>query len=196
MALPPTFQSRGAYMCSIGFGFDSVTDDYKVVRIVYLDGLNFDQNYPPEVEIFSLSTGTWRNISHLDLPYTICKYAPQAYVNGAAHWLARDWRSSSNSFLYFLILSFHMGDEVFVKIKLPGNVNAFAFNNGEENVRLATFQESLSLICVDVSMTGRHTCCIWVMKEYGISESWSKQFNIDMRKIKMFEECSWLYKKR
>ncbi|XP_059629864.1 F-box protein CPR1-like [Cornus florida] len=59
MDLPPlrvTSRSHGRHMHSIGFGFDSVTDDYKVVRIVYIADMGFGN--PPEVDIFSLSTGT------------------------------------------------------------------------------------------------------------------------------------------
>ncbi|XP_059629971.1 F-box/kelch-repeat protein At3g06240-like [Cornus florida] len=139
MTLPPvTFQAHNTNWYSIGFGFDSLTDDYKVIRIVYLRP-NFDQNHP-EVEIFSLRTGTWRNITHLDLPYTICKHASQAYVKGTAHWLAWDFRSMSSSNLSVLIVSFHMGDEVFGEIMLP---NGMPTDDFMENVRVAKFQESL-----------------------------------------------------
>ncbi|XP_059650938.1 F-box protein At3g07870-like [Cornus florida] len=176
LALPPLqnlqvkFRSDNLVNHSIGFGFDSVTDDYKVVRIVYLNGPSSFRT-PPEIGIFSLSTGTWRNISHLGLPYTIYERAPQAYLNGAAHWLAWDWRRRSN-----LIVSFHMGDEVFGEIMVPSSIFC---DYVEKSVCVAKFQESLSLIA---GISGEDTCCIWVMKEYGISESWTKQFNIDTKR--------------
>ncbi|XP_059629965.1 F-box protein At3g07870-like [Cornus florida] len=138
ISLPPVID---ACMCNIGFGFDSETEDYKVVRIEYFNGPNFDQN-PPEVEIFNLSTGTWQNISHLNLPYTICKDAAQAYVKGATHWLARDMRSTrSRSNLFVLIVSFHLVDEVFGEIMLPNS------DDWLNNARGANFQESLSNLC-------------------------------------------------
>ncbi|XP_059663695.1 F-box protein CPR1-like [Cornus florida] len=54
--LPPvrvTFQSHGPFVANIGFGFDSITDDYKVIRIVHFEN---DYHQPPEIDIFSLST--------------------------------------------------------------------------------------------------------------------------------------------
>ncbi|XP_059650929.1 F-box protein CPR1-like [Cornus florida] len=173
MALPPLrVTSHIPFMHSIEFGFDSVTRDYKVVSIVYIkDDSRDGYRIPPEVDIFSLSSGTWRNISHLALPYTIYDRPPHAYLNGAAHWLACDM---ANKFLH-LIMSFHMGDEIFGEIMVPSSI---FHGYGMVNVRVAKFQESLSLI--DVCNWGNTCCCIWVMNEYGISESWTKKFNIDM----------------
>ncbi|XP_059629768.1 F-box protein At3g07870-like [Cornus florida] len=169
IALPPLrvkFQSHGLFKHSIGIGFDALNDDYKVIRIVYLYKPN---NFRPlaEIDIFSLNTGTWRNISHLSLPYTTVEWAPQAYLNGAAHWLAYDGRRKD---FYCLIVSFHMGDERFGEIMVPGSFS-------RENVGVAKFQESLSVI---QDLWSKYTSCIWVMKEYGVSDSWTKVFNIDM----------------
>ncbi|XP_059638689.1 F-box/kelch-repeat protein At3g06240-like [Cornus florida] len=88
ITLPPlrmNFQSHGPFKHSIGFGFDARTDDYKVVRTVYLFCQPNNCEPPPEIDIFSLSTGTWRNISHLGLSHNICERAPQAYLNGTVH---------------------------------------------------------------------------------------------------------------
>ncbi|XP_059629984.1 uncharacterized protein LOC132272938 [Cornus florida] len=111
MALLPvrvTYELHGCHMHSMGFVFNSWTNDFKVVRIVYLDDGVIGCLTPLEVDIFSLSTGTWRDISHLGLKHTICERAPQAFLNGAAHWLAYNRRKRDN-FLN-LIVSFHMGD--------------------------------------------------------------------------------------
>ncbi|XP_059662960.1 F-box protein At3g07870-like isoform X2 [Cornus florida] len=169
-----TFQSHGPFMHSIGFGFDPLTHDFKVVRIVYLqqDGSTVLKT-PPEVDIFTLSTGTWRNIGHLDLlPYVIEKErAPQVYVKGAAHWIATDTRDQS------LILSFNMGYEAFDKIMMPANMGG---KEGLLDVRVAKFQESLSLI-EHHSIQNGESCCVWVLEEYGAEESWSKRFTFQMR---------------
>ncbi|XP_059629937.1 F-box protein At3g07870-like [Cornus florida] len=178
MALPPLqdpFRSHSPLMHRIGFGYDALTDDYKVVRIVYLyERITNGVRSPPEVDIFSLSTGTWRNISHLGLPHIIDE-SPQAYVNGAAHWLTH-WINSVK-----LIVSFHMGDEVFGEIMVPGCIFVEEENgfNKKSNVRVVKFQESLSLIVGCNFKYNSSTLNIWVMKEYGISESWSKRFRID-----------------
>ncbi|XP_059650935.1 F-box/kelch-repeat protein At3g23880-like isoform X2 [Cornus florida] len=174
MTLPrPRITSRSAvaFMQNIGFGFDSRTDDDKVVRIVYALDRYGHQTPPPEVVIFSLSTGRWRNISHLGLKHIILWMAPQAFLNGAAHWLANNGTEKS-----YVIVSFHMGDEVFGEIKVPDGVDNANRLLGD---RVDKYQESLSLIHI-VDTGDKFICCIWVMKEYGMPESWTRLFNINL----------------
>ncbi|XP_059663697.1 F-box protein CPR1-like [Cornus florida] len=180
MILPPvcvTFQSHASHICSVGFGFgfDSITGDYKVVRMVHFDQFN----KPPEIHIFNLGTGTWRNISHVALPHIIInERAPQAFVKGAAHWIASESRSYGRG--GFLIVSFHMGDEKFGQIMLlphANHLNHFLMQSALY-FRVAKLQESLALIHITGSRD--NTCCIWGMEEYGVAESWTKLFSIDM----------------
>ncbi|KAF2293510.1 hypothetical protein GH714_002357 [Hevea brasiliensis] len=67
-----TFTSYGPYIPSLGFGFDSTTDDYKLVRIVY-SHFNFGE-IRPFVEIYSLRSRGWRKVDN-NLKYVIT--APQ-----------------------------------------------------------------------------------------------------------------------
>ncbi|XP_059629761.1 F-box protein CPR1-like [Cornus florida] len=172
IALPPlrvNFQSHGAFVHTIGIGYNAQTDDYKVIRIVYLHKTNNFQP-PAEIDIFSLSTGTWRNISHLGPPHIINQWALPVYLNGAAHWISYGKRGEN---FFRLIVSFHMVDEIFGEIMLPGSISGS--NHSGLSVLVAKFQESLSLI--DCHWRN-DTWCIWVMKEYGISDSWTQLFNI------------------
>ena len=59
--------SHGDYNASVGFGFDSKTNDYKVVRFVTLGEKGQKGKSPPEVEVYSLSTGKWRMVTALPL---------------------------------------------------------------------------------------------------------------------------------
>ncbi|XP_059663690.1 F-box protein CPR1-like [Cornus florida] len=173
MALPTvrvTFKSHGLFMQNIGFGFDPSTNDYKVIRIVYLNYVEI----PPEVDIFTLSTGTWRNISHLGLSYIIDGRAPQAFLNEAAHWIASDRRGDLHR---RLIVSFHMGDEIFREIMLPDWINAVL--SYPPRLRVAKFQESLSLIVELNERLDANNCYgVWVMKEYGVMSSWTQLYTI------------------
>ncbi|KAJ9174543.1 hypothetical protein P3X46_013179 [Hevea brasiliensis] len=46
------YTSKGPFIHSLGFGFDSTTDDYKLVRVVYLKDSTLNYNeFPPLVEI-------------------------------------------------------------------------------------------------------------------------------------------------
>ncbi|KAH7859433.1 hypothetical protein Vadar_001094 [Vaccinium darrowii] len=125
-------------MHCLGFGFDSVTDDFKVVRVVHT-GVGYD-TIPPEVESYTLKTGRWRYISDKALPLMIEEGYQQAYVNGAAHWIAFPWGPQGGQSRY-TILSFNMSDEVFNEILAPESVtHEMSF------FELIVFKASLSLI--------------------------------------------------
>ncbi|CAK9172850.1 unnamed protein product [Ilex paraguariensis] len=74
-----------------------------------------------------------------------------------------------------LIVSFDLGEEVFHEIVLP---EALA---GEIATNLSTsvFRESLAVIKYDKEI-GTTSCCVWVMKEYGVADSWTKLFSIHL----------------
>ncbi|XP_008226312.1 PREDICTED: F-box protein CPR30-like [Prunus mume] len=56
-----TFRSHGMNNASLGFGFDAMTNDYKVVRVVTL--LEEDEQPTTTLaEVYSLATGTWSNL--------------------------------------------------------------------------------------------------------------------------------------
>jgi F-box interacting protein len=156
---------------SIGFGFDAKTNDYKVVRVVSLE---VDPNIlkeRPKVEVYSLSTGEWRIITTALPP--ICTLnliegrEPQAFVNGAIHWIA--FRGTGGVKLDPFVLVFDLGDEVFARYRC-------------RNFRIITLK-NVGMICAHMGIQlpmfqtefvdSRHLD-IWVMKEYGVASSWTK----------------------
>ncbi|KAI8551347.1 hypothetical protein RHMOL_Rhmol06G0179000 [Rhododendron molle] len=162
-----TFKSHGPFAHCLGFGFDPVTDDFKVVRVVQT-GEDCD-SIPPEVEIYTLKTGRWRYISEKALPLMIVERYRQAYVNGAAHWMAFHQGTLLTCF-HYTILSFNMSDEVFNEILVPDSIT----HEGS----LVVFKESLSLFQHCVNDNDQHYS-VWMMKEYGVATSWAKLFRID-----------------
>lgn len=169
-----TFESHGPFMHCLGFGFDSVTDDFKVVRVVHIYAGEGYYGVPPEVEIYTLKTGNWRYISDKALPAMISKRYRQAYVNGAAHWMAYSRAAQAAEFRP-TILSFDMSDEVFNQILVPDSMDHGEFVR--KSMILVVFKESLSLI--ELCDCDPH-CTIWIMKEYGVATSWAKLFRIDL----------------
>ncbi|CAL5342822.1 unnamed protein product [Camellia sinensis] len=167
------FQTHGPLMHSIGFGFDSINHDCKVVRFIYVeDGDGFDI-VPPEVELYSLSRGCWQSISDCGVQSIIPERSPQVYINGAVHWIAYD-RKTNGSFRRSLIVSFNMCDELFRKIFLPDSSAAQRGINIEINV----FGESLCVMH-DVFLSGSNKAYdMWVMEKYSVVESWTKLFAI------------------
>ncbi|PHU12439.1 hypothetical protein BC332_19369 [Capsicum chinense] len=70
----------------LGFGFDPVTNDYKVVRV-----LHTLHSFPPHVDLYKFSTGVWEDISHVSLSYKFFASTLHAYVNGSSHWIVSSW---------------------------------------------------------------------------------------------------------
>ncbi|KAH7843786.1 hypothetical protein Vadar_020743 [Vaccinium darrowii] len=159
--------SSGKIVSSCAFGFSPVTDQYKVVR-------SFDNEDNHEVEIYTLGEGFWRNIGNNPYPYVYpyglkhkFYFSFDTFVDGALHWLA--WSPD-------LIHCFDFTSEQFRAVPGP-----LGFWGGQkEYMRLGVLQGCLSLC--DFS-DGDHAD-IWLMKDYGVQESWSKDFYI----VKMINE--------
>ncbi|XP_050212230.1 F-box protein CPR1-like isoform X1 [Mercurialis annua] len=112
----------------VGFGFDSKSSAYKVVRIAYI------------AQIYG---GVGRKM---------------------------------------MIASFDLSNEVFEELMLPHAL----VDSSDPSVSLSVYCQSLALIhCeepifYDESYMSYTKCSIWVMREYGAAESWTKQFSVDL----------------
>nr|XP_009625042.1 F-box protein At3g07870-like [Nicotiana tomentosiformis] len=168
-------KTHGPFDHTLGFGFDSVTNDYKVVRIVHT-GFCTDK-VPPHVELFKLSTGVWRDITPVAPSYKLFKQKPEIYVNGACHWVASKGGIKGPK----MIVLFDVHEETFREMAVPGSLvwNFFGFFG--EGFVLFVSDESLCL--ADCSNGNDETIDIWMMKEYGDPESWVKLFSISLRDI-------------
>ncbi|KAI8553638.1 hypothetical protein RHMOL_Rhmol05G0031700 [Rhododendron molle] len=121
------------------------------------------------VEIYTLKTDRWRYISEKALPVMITERYRQAYVNGAAHWMAFHQGTLLTHFRYS-ILSFNTSDEIFSEILVPDSITYEG--------SLVVLEESLCLFQQCVDDNDRHYS-VWIMKEYGVATSWAKLFIID-----------------
>lgn len=164
------------YFSHLGFGFDSRKNDYKVVRISCMMD---DESYglcPPDVEIYSLATGFWKNINAVAPVFTtsyITTDATHACINGIVHWSAK--RMVKDGW-YNFIVSFDFVAEVFSEIMLPESL-AYAF---EDSIAVIGGGNSLTVYQVTRSPSP-YSCNIWVMKEYGVVESWNKLFTFNLK---------------
>ncbi|CAL2254795.1 unnamed protein product [Prunus armeniaca] len=167
-----TFRTHGGYDASIGFGFDAMTNDYKVVRIVTLQ---HEDEGPTVAEVYSLATGTWRSLGCVSPACGTDGAASTAFVNGILHWPV----VSDGDGCYF-ILTFDLGKVVFGKIPMPKIIRwnpkwGLQLSVSENRKSVALFMRDNS--CKDFMMDNRcedSVLDIWVMKEYGRKESWTK----------------------
>ncbi|KAK4276225.1 hypothetical protein QN277_019195 [Acacia crassicarpa] len=152
-----------------GFGFDSEAKDFKVVRLA--STIN-NREETPQVEVYSLATGSWRNITGKAPPILLCMqvlWKNQMFINGVIHWVVSQRR---NGRIHNFILTFDLVEE-FGELMLP------------EILRESPYQ--LSILAAEDSLAVVHTYCsevdeefisIWVMLE----DSWSEVFHRDTRR--------------
>jgi F-box interacting protein len=147
-----------------GFGFQPKTNEYMVIQIWEKF---FTRTYPRVLErmifeIHTLGTPSWRNVevdpqlSNSRLKYPTC-------LNGVIHWIRFEGRTNNKSILCFCLES-----EKLQSFPSPPDVLRKRISMGESR--------GLLYICDTYSF---HDVTMWVMKEYGIGESWTKVYNID-----------------
>ncbi|OMP00103.1 hypothetical protein COLO4_12911 [Corchorus olitorius] len=153
---------------AIGFGYDSLSNDYKVVFWYN----NKDQNDDDEqqlAEVYTLGMNCWRQVERPDhdirIPYGY--HEPPAFLNGVIHWLGYKRRHTDPKLK--LVISFNVSSEEFQWFPLPDYVVKDA-----RTVEINVFKDMLCVVN-SVMGTDKLNYDIWVMSEYGVQESWTKQ---------------------
>nr|XP_017245830.1 PREDICTED: F-box protein CPR30-like [Daucus carota subsp. sativus] len=157
----------------LGFGVCNVTNDHKVVKLVYKQNISSRCMVQPEVEIYSLSTRSWRSVSdpapsnHLVRDF----WGYQCFAFGSVHWIASDVNREGDK--YNLVVSFDMSKEVFNKLMFPNSIA-----NYTRKLSITVLGDSLAALEFMNWKRGQRSYCVSVMKEYGVSESWTKLFTV------------------
>ncbi|KAI9383248.1 hypothetical protein POPTR_013G053301v4 [Populus trichocarpa] len=160
LALPDSAQYPNQQVV-VGFGFSSMENDYKVVKIVYYShrgsirpsGGNLPQS---SVEILSLRSLTWRSLG--EIPYQIFGKRPsQVLVNGRLNWAIGLYTGAVQLKFY--------------EVPRPDCGSLDKFNH---NLVVLGGCLSASVYRKDGYFE------IWVMKEYNVKESWINLYNIDI----------------
>ncbi|CAL5342846.1 unnamed protein product [Camellia sinensis] len=166
-------KSTSPFMCVHGFGLDLIKNDFKVVRISYLGSEN-GFKVPPQVEIYVLGNRSWRDFDGVVPRFGMVNYFwSQAYLNGKVHWVSYKLIDPVTRGCF--VLFFDLGNEVFGEIELPLSL----VHQFPRNMLTAIVGESLSVLQYDSPIYSK-SCTVWVMKEYGVVGSWSKQYTIDL----------------
>ncbi|XP_062084856.1 F-box/kelch-repeat protein At3g06240-like [Humulus lupulus] len=145
----------------VGFGYDSGSNDYKVVRF------GRDHSLYPRAEVYSLRFDSWKEIG-ID---SGTDYFPSlhidTYFNGAFYWLMSGPR--------FMIQSFDMSDEVFRTEPLPEILQTAK----SQWMSLGVWNDSVALFFCPGGKGTPVTVDIWVMKEcVNGRHSWKKGLTI------------------
>ncbi|XP_047323944.1 F-box/kelch-repeat protein At3g23880-like [Impatiens glandulifera] len=163
---PSTRKSKRLPHCGVtkrqlryGFGYDEgIADDYKVVVVVGKEG-SYDEI--TEVKMYGLKSDSWRKIG--DFPKAIpLQNASVMFVSGSLHW------ASASEKLGKSIVSLNLSKETYSEISLP------CYGQGVSVSMVGVLSGCLSLLC----NIGVIKADLWMMKEYGKVDSWSKLFSI------------------
>jgi F-box interacting protein len=144
-----------------GFGYDHVSDNYKVVIVLqyYVDDLHGRVSLvdKTEVKVHSFGTDFWKNVQEFPFGGVPIEYSGK-FVSGTINWLVIHLDKKNPYF----IVSFDLGNESYQKILLP--------DYGEVDI----YKLFLSVLRDCLCMTFNDD--VWIMKEYGHTESWIKLF--------------------
>ena len=158
------------YDFCFGLGFDYTCNDYKVVRL--MNHVNTEET--PHVEVYSLASHSWRSIFVRVPKFHLgdTAWLPPMFVNGALHRVV--CRRTSDEAKFKFILSFDLAKETFGEFALPTHSNEVdTFIS-----KLIAIEGGNSLGVINYARE-RHerVLSVWVMKDYGITHSWSEVFH-------------------
>uniref|UniRef100_A0A1J3JCF8 F-box/kelch-repeat protein n=1 Tax=Noccaea caerulescens TaxID=107243 RepID=A0A1J3JCF8_NOCCA len=166
----PKSREYGEQFQTYGFGFDDLTGDYKVLKLIAADSddvLN--------ASVYSLKADSWRRVRDLRYEHND-GFNSGVNLNGAIHWVFTLKEGNQNQ---RLVLAFDLQTEEFREMPLPDEAEdcPHRFKNfvvGNLSGRL----------CVANSCYEVHDD-LWVMNEYGGASSWSRiRISLSYRSMK------------
>ncbi|XP_050213102.1 F-box protein At3g07870-like [Mercurialis annua] len=182
-----TFSQVGPYMFVLGFGFDSKSNDFKVVRMVYVQCDDGDE-IPPIVEVFAVKERVWRKVGAKNVKSCCVERVwSQCFLNGFIHWLSYDKtveevEDGRRVIIGNLILLFNVSDESFSTMELPDDLAKV----NPLTMFVSVIKGSLSVLKYAYAGERKdgtvENCEIWVQKEYGVKDSWSKMYKVEAEK--------------
>ncbi|XP_057784911.1 F-box protein CPR1-like isoform X2 [Salvia miltiorrhiza] len=175
--VPSDSQLSTSKVSAFGFGASRITGRYKMVCVKlkpYDDKL--------DCHVYTLGTGSWRRLE--GNPYNYHR-GPGAFVNGNLHWIATIGEDSSwisyfdletECFSFFKAPPYHAQGLPFIRERSVSALSGCLWFS-EESTKYENDGRQCELV-------------IWIMKEYGVDESWSKEYVIplddDTRQVSVF----------
>ncbi|XP_071703444.1 F-box/kelch-repeat protein At3g06240-like isoform X2 [Rutidosis leptorrhynchoides] len=170
----PDSPNEHSLMFGLGFGFDGVVKDYKVLRFAHR------YNGPIQAEMYSLRTNSWREITTpAELQRKTYRSTCSVFLNGKFHWTPILFESVM---LNRLIMCFDIHEEAFSYIMSPEFEFAPTFEERVEVCwKVVALKESLSVIAWIKKGYGVMLFEVWLMKEYGVVSSWTKYTSFELQ---------------
>ncbi|XP_058225939.1 F-box protein At3g07870-like [Rhododendron vialii] len=160
-----------------GLGFSPKMNQYKVIR--FREPLiSWERESCSMTEIHTLGTGSWKRVRNVPSSLYYNNGSP-TYLNGSLHWIYTE-ENGSNS-----IVSFNFDIEKFQSVP-PPPFKLWKIDKEMTGEWVLGVLGGCLCVC---DGSGFEKLKIWVMKEYGVQESWSKEFCF----ITQTNEGRWIY---
>ncbi|AES64642.2 putative F-box domain-containing protein [Medicago truncatula] len=166
LPIPSRSQSDNIALCVHGFGFDSLSADYKLLRISWFVDLQHHTFDNSHLTLFSSKTNSWKTLP--DMPYILYYTLTMGvFVENSLHWIMTP---KLDGLQPCLIAAFNLSLEIFNEVPLP-----------DEIISNESFKISIAVLggCLCLPVNYQTTKIdVWVMKEYGCRDSWCKHFTL------------------
>ncbi|KAK4266445.1 hypothetical protein QN277_027366 [Acacia crassicarpa] len=148
-----------------GLGFCAATNRYKVLQTFHPKVKWSGDNYL-DAEIYHMDTGTWKSIGYA--PCALVAPSFNSFLRSSLHWVPS--AGGSSEYIY----SFNFETEEFGSVPPPPCLDG-AKRQISNDLKLGIVEGCL-FVCV---FGDSRKFDIWVMKDYGVKESWTKQLVIE-----------------
>ncbi|XP_071703434.1 F-box/kelch-repeat protein At3g06240-like [Rutidosis leptorrhynchoides] len=165
---------RFVYFIMRDLGYDSVTDDYKVVTINRFQNPT-DDDLIMCVHVYSLRRNTWTRVIDFPDKYHWPRIRSKALVNGSFHWVAYNVPDQTK-----VIVAFNLADENFSEVPSPTLSNGNDLDIFYKTCRVVVVDEKLAIFLL-------YEGEVWLMNEYGVKGSWTKIKLYGLEQIHMFD---------
>ena len=170
--VPPLGYQGRIFFTRYSFGYDPFIYNYKII-VVYFSR----ESEKNEISVYTLGTDYWRRIQ--DFPFSRHISGPGIFVKDTVNWLAfEDFDCGM-----LAIASLDLEKESYQIILIPDV-------NSDKYWSLEVLRD-----CLCIYVTNDLDLDVWIMKEYGIKESWTKLHSVsfvggqmcDIRTLYIFE---------
>ncbi|CAJ2658510.1 unnamed protein product [Trifolium pratense] len=162
-------RAGGGTEYGFGYCYDNFNDSYsyKVVAVS-----SFESVYDNNVKVHTLGTNSWRSIE--DFPSGVSFDSSGRFLSESE---TINWLASNDSDTLWIIVSLDLEKECYQELVLP-NYGAVTV----ETLTLGVVRDCLCIVANSDTFSD-----VWLMKEYGNKDSWTKLFRIPY--MGNFESC-------
>ncbi|XP_050225460.1 F-box/kelch-repeat protein At3g23880-like [Mercurialis annua] len=147
-----------------GLGYDSSTDDYKVVRVPSCDDSQVCRN--PSVYVMTLKSNLWRKLD-IEFPYAVHECGQAISTGGSLYWFALIPRMANK----VVLIRFDLETEICRELPMPPNLHVQDANIINEAAKLGILEGCISSSSLNPS---KSYFDIWMLK----GEIWIKFMSV------------------